>query len=90
MLRHLHRHQRAGDEIDAGASVLGGNVEAPETHLAHFSGEALEVFAGQLAGVGIELGLQRHDLLAHEPAHGGHDLALLFGGVEVHWGICGQ
>src|SRR5213083_683122 len=46
MLRHLHRHERAGDQIDAGAAVLGWNVEAPETHLAHFSGEALKVFAG--------------------------------------------
>ena len=85
MLRHLHRHQRARDEIDAGAAVLGRDVEAPEAHLAHLCGEALEVLDGELAGVGVELGLQRHDLLAHEPAHGGHDLALLFGGVEVHW-----
>ena len=41
MLRHLHRHQRARDEIDAGAAVLGGDVEAPEAHLAHLSGEPL-------------------------------------------------
>ena len=32
MLGHLDRHQRARDEIDAGAAVLGGDVEAPEAH----------------------------------------------------------
>jgi hypothetical protein len=66
MLGHLHPHQRAGDEIDAGAAVLGRNVEAPEAHRAHLSTEAREVLRRQLAGVGIELGLQRHDLLAHK------------------------
>ena len=46
---------------------------------------ALNVLDGDFAGVGVELGLQRHDLLAHETTHGGDDLALLFGGIEVHW-----
>src|SRR5262249_42226782 len=40
MLRHLDRPQRAGDQIDAGAAILRGDVETPETHLAHHCAEA--------------------------------------------------
>ena len=38
----------------------------------------------RLAGVGIELGLQRHDLLAHEPAHHADEEILLGGELKVH------
>ena len=44
----------------------------------------------QLAGVGIQIVLQRHDFLANEPADLFDDHALLVGEFEVHDGGPGE
>ncbi len=90
MLAHLDGEQNAGRHVDAGAAELGRNVEAVEAHRLDLGDEALAVLGRQLAGVGIELVLKRHDLLAHETADLGDDGFLLFRGLEVHCGdSCG-
>ena len=84
MLAHLDRQQHARRHVDAGAAEFRGDVEAVEAHAFDLGDEARVLLARQLGGVGIELVLERHDLLAHEAAHLGDDSSLLFGRLEVH------
>ena len=84
MLGHLDGQQHAGDDVDVGPAELLGDVDAVEAHRLGLLDQARVVGGIELGGVGIELGLERDDLLAHVAA----DLVdqhLLFGaGLEIH------
>ena len=85
MLRHLDRDQRTSDEIDVGATVLGRNVEPVEPHRLHLRDQTASwPPPGNLVGIGIEVELERHDLVANEPPHDVDDQLLLLGRLEVH------
>ena len=84
VLRHLDGEQGARHDIHVRATEFGRDVEAVEAHLRHPARKALVVLRGQAVGIGVEAVLQRHDLLADEPAHLVHDQFLLVGKGQVH------
>ena len=86
VLRHLDRHQRARDDVDPRPAVLLRNVEPVEPHRLGLRHQAVAIGRLELARVGVEVGFEREDLLAHEAAHGVDHQALFVGGVEVHEG----
>ena len=74
-----------GDRVDARAAVLLGHAEVVQAHLLGQGDERGKRVAVDLARVGIKLGLERHNLLAHEAPHRQAQLALLVGGrQEAH------
>ena len=87
MLGHLDGQQDARHDIDVGPAELLGDVDAEQAHRLGLVGEPLVVLGLEVGGVGVELGFERDDLLAHEAA----DLVdqhLLFGaGFEIHDGL---
>ena len=84
MLCHLDRQQHARDDIDVRPAEFLGDVDAVKTHRLGLLDQPCMVGGIELGGVGVELGLERDDLLAHVAAHL-VDQHLLFGaGLEIH------
>ncbi len=84
VLRRLDGDQGLGDDVDVRPAKLGRDAEAIEAHRPGDAGQARVVFRLDAAGVGVELGLQRPDLLTHEPPHLVDDLRLLGGRLKIH------
>ena len=69
VLGHLDRQQHAGDDVDVRGRRTRRGCRGRSSPIALvFSTRRAMVLGRQLGGVGIELGLERHDLLAHEAA----------------------
>jgi len=84
MLRHLDRQQHAGHDVDVRPAVFLRDVDAEQAHRLGLLDQPLMVGRIEFRRVGIELRLERDDLLAHEAAHL-VDQHLLFGaGFEIH------
>ena len=84
MLRHLDGEQHAGHDVDVGPAELLGNVDAVQAHRLGLLDQPRLVGGIELGGVGVELGLERNDLLAHVAADLVDQHLLLGVGLEIH------
>ena len=71
------------EQIDGILTHPGTTSPEGATHYLRFA-QAVGLTRRQLDGVGIEIPLQRADLLAYEATYGLRDHRLLFGQVDVH------
>ena len=84
MLRHLDRQQHARDDVDVRPAVFLRDVDAEQAHRLGLLDQPRVVGRIELRGVGIELGLERDDLLAHEAADLVDQHLLFFARLEIH------
>ena len=84
VLGSLDGDQRLGHDVDLGSAEFGRDAEAVQAHGLGDRYQARLILGLQARCVGIELGLERPDLLPHEPPHLIDDLGLLRGEFKVH------
>ena len=65
VLRHLDGEQGAGHDVDVRAAELLGNVDPEQAHRLGLLDQPRMVLRRQFRGIGVELGLERNDLLPH-------------------------
>ncbi len=84
MLGHLDRQQDAGDDIDVGTAELLGDVDAEQAHRLGLLDKARVIGGVEFGRIGVELGLERDDLLPDIAADLVDQHLLFRVGLEIH------
>ena len=84
MLRHLDRQQHARHEVDVGAAVFLRDVDAEQAHRLGLLDQPLVIGGLEFRRVGVQVRLERDDLLAHEAADLVDQHLLFFAWLEIH------